>query len=81
MSLSFTVQGGLRLLSAGCDRSFRVFSVSQDQQSRELSQKHTARHAKRLKIAESELKLPRVTSLDACEVSGGTLCCLDKICF
>lgn len=41
---------GLRLLSAGADRAFRVFSTIQDQQSRELSQGHTARRAKRLKV-------------------------------
>ena len=44
------VQGGLRLLAAGSDRAFRVFSTIQDQQSRELSQKHTGRKAKRLKV-------------------------------
>lgn len=31
---------GLRLLSAGYDRAFRVFSTIQDQQSREISQGH-----------------------------------------
>lgn len=41
---------GLRLLSAGTDRAFRVFSTIQDQQSRELSQKHTAKRAKKLKV-------------------------------
>ncbi len=41
---------GLRLLSAGSDRAFRVFSTIQDQQSRELSQKHTAKRAKKLKV-------------------------------
>lgn len=61
-------QGGLRLLSAGCDRAFRVFSVHQDQQSRELSQGHTAARAKRLKIKEAEVKLERVVAADACEV-------------
>jgi hypothetical protein len=62
---------GLRLLSAGADRSFRVFSTIQDQQSRELSQKHTAARAKRSKVSQEELKLPRVTQLAACEVGGG----------
>ncbi|GLC36521.1 hypothetical protein PLESTM_000455900 [Pleodorina starrii] len=61
-------QGGLRLLSAGCDRSFRVFSVHQDQQSRELSQGHTARRAKRLKVRQEELKLERVLDMDAREI-------------
>lgn len=59
---------GRRLLSAGQDRAFRCFSTIQDQQSRELSQRHTARRAKRLKVTESELKLGRVVALDACEV-------------
>ena len=43
----------------------------QDQQSRELSQRHTARRAQRLKVTEQELKLGRVVALDACEVRGG----------
>lgn len=34
---------GKRLLSAGFDRAFRIFSTIQDQQSRELSQGHTLR--------------------------------------
>lgn len=59
---------GRRLLSAGHDRAFRVFSTIQDQQSRELSQNHTARRAKKLKIEEAELKLGRVVGVDACEV-------------
>ncbi|KAF6265106.1 WD40 repeat-like protein [Scenedesmus sp. NREL 46B-D3] len=58
---------GLRLLSAGADRSFRLFSTIQDQQSRELSQKHTAARAKKLKVSQEELKLPRVTQLAASE--------------
>jgi U3 small nucleolar RNA-associated protein 21 len=64
---------GLRLLSAGADRSFRLFSTIQDQQSRELSQKHTAARAKKLKVSQEELKLPRVTQLAASEV-GATQC-------
>jgi U3 small nucleolar RNA-associated protein 21 len=59
---------GLRLLSAGADRSFRVFSTIQDQQSRELSQKNTAARAKKSRVTQQELKLPRVTQLAACEV-------------
>ncbi|GLI63849.1 hypothetical protein VaNZ11_006952 [Volvox africanus] len=61
-------EGGLRLLSGGCDRSFRVFSVHQDQQSRELSQGHIARKAKRLRVRQEDLKLERVVDMDACEV-------------
>jgi len=59
---------GKRILSAGQDRAFRAFSTIQDAQSRELSQNHTQRRAKRLKIAEQELKLGRIVSLDACDV-------------
>jgi hypothetical protein len=65
---------GLRLLSAGADRSFRLFSTIQDQQSRELSQKHTAARAKKLKVSQEELKLPRVTQLAACEVGSAQHC-------
>ncbi|KAK9819682.1 hypothetical protein WJX72_001066 [[Myrmecia] bisecta] len=59
---------GTRLLSAGEDRAFRMFSTIQDQQSRELSQHHTAKRAKRLKVTEQELKLPKVLAIDACQV-------------
>jgi U3 small nucleolar RNA-associated protein 21 len=69
-SLSIVLLQGLRLLSAGADRSFRLFSTIQDQQSRELSQKHTAARAKKLKVSQEELKLPRVTQLAASEVGG-----------
>ncbi|MEW5318032.1 MAG: hypothetical protein WDW38_009286 [Sanguina aurantia] len=58
---------GLRLLSAGADRAFRVFSTIQDQQSRELSQGHMARKAKKLKVTQGEVKLPKVVGMDACE--------------
>ena len=54
--------------AAGQDRAFRLFSTIQDQQSRELSQKHAARRAKRMKLREEELKLPRVLDLAACQV-------------
>jgi U3 small nucleolar RNA-associated protein 21 len=59
---------GRRLLSAGADRAFRVFSTIQDQQSRELSQRNTAHRAKRLRIDEAELKLPAVTAVAACQL-------------
>lgn len=55
-------------MATGHDRALRLFSVIQDQQSRELSQKHTAKRAKRLKVREEDLKLPRVTALAACQV-------------
>ena len=57
-----------RLLSGGQDRAFRYFSTVQDAQSREMSQGHVARRAKKLKISEEELKLSRITALDACDV-------------
>ena len=44
-----------------------MFSVVQDAQSAELSQRHVARRAKRLKVDQAELKLPRVVALDACQ--------------
>lgn len=59
---------GLRLLSGGFDRAFRVFSTIQDQQSREISQKNTQRRAKKLKIKEEELKLPPLVAMDASEL-------------
>ena len=45
-----------------------MFSVIQDQQSRELSQGKTAKRAKHLKIEQAELKLPPVTDMAACQV-------------
>lgn len=57
-----------RLLSGGQDRAFRYFSTIQDGQNREMSQGHIKRRAKKLKITEEELKLPRIISLDACDV-------------
>lgn len=53
---------------AGQDRAFRVFSVIQDQQSREVSQGHIAHRAKRMRLAREDLKLPRVIGMDACQV-------------
>jgi len=62
--VQFYGEQGTRLLSAGGDdRALRVFSAIQDQQSLELSQSHVERRAKRLKIAETELKLPPVASM------------------
>jgi len=45
-----------------------MFSVIQDQQSRELSQGHVAKRAKKLKIEQTELKLPSVVDMAACQV-------------
>lgn len=45
-----------------------MFSVIQDQQSREVSQGHIAHKAKRMRLAQQDLKLPRVIGMDACQV-------------
>eukprot|EP00252_Welwitschia_mirabilis_P019651 TRINITY_DN4608_c0_g1_i1.p1 TRINITY_DN4608_c0_g1~~TRINITY_DN4608_c0_g1_i1.p1 ORF type:complete len:897 (+),score=167.79 TRINITY_DN4608_c0_g1_i1:212-2902(+) len=76
---------GRHILSAGRDRAFRVFSVIQDQQSRELSQGHTAKRAKRLKLKEEEIKLPPVIAFDAVEIRerdwcNVVTCHMDDIC-
>eukprot|EP00884_Botryococcus_braunii_P006056 jgi/Botrbrau1/15451/Bobra.43_2s0075.1 len=39
------------------DEAFRMFSVIQDQQSRELSQGHLGKRAKRLRLETLDLKL------------------------
>nr|TKR74873.1 hypothetical protein D5086_0000290670 [Populus alba] len=55
---------GRHILSAGQDRAFRLFSVIQDQQSRELSQRHVSKRAKKLRVKEEELKLKPVIAFD-----------------
>ena len=64
----FYGESGTRFLSAGADRAFRVFSTIQDQQSRELSQRNVAHRAKKLRIAEEELKLPPVVGVASCQL-------------
>lgn len=59
---------GRHILSAGQDRAFRLFSVIQDQQSRELSQRHVPKRAKKLKLKEEEIKLKPVVAFDAAEI-------------
>lgn len=59
---------GRHILSAGQDRAFRLFSVVQDQQSRELSQHHVSRRAKKLKVKEKEIKLKPVVAFDCAEI-------------
>lgn len=59
---------GRHILSAGQDRSFRVFSTIQDQQSRELSQGHLQKRARSAHVKEQELKLPPVVAFDAVEI-------------
>ncbi|KAL5540737.1 hypothetical protein UlMin_044060, partial [Ulmus minor] len=59
---------GRHILSAGQDRAFRLFSVVQDQQSRELSQRHVSKRAKKLRMKEEEIKLKPVIAFDCAEI-------------
>ncbi|XP_015881797.3 uncharacterized protein LOC107417678 [Ziziphus jujuba] len=59
---------GRHILSAGQDRAFRLFSIIQDQQSRELSQRHVTKRAKKLKVKEEEIKLKPVIAFDSAEI-------------
>ncbi|KAL3516441.1 hypothetical protein ACH5RR_023343 [Cinchona calisaya] len=59
---------GRHILSAGQDRAFRLFSVIQDQQSRELSQRHVSKRAKKLKLKEEDIKLKPVIAFDVAEI-------------
>ncbi|KAJ8492909.1 hypothetical protein OPV22_014630 [Ensete ventricosum] len=59
---------GRHILSAGQDRAFRLFSVIQDQQSRELSQRHVTKRAKKLRTKEEEIKLKPVIAFDFAEI-------------
>jgi len=54
------------IVSAGSDCSLRIFSTIQDQQSRELSQGHLKKAAKKLRTNESLLKLPSISQFDSC---------------
>ena len=59
------------MLSAGRDRAFRVFSVIQDQQSRELSQRPgggAAKRARQLGVRQEDLKLARLVGMAAGQV-------------
>lgn len=58
----------LCMVAIGHDKALRLFSVIQDQQSRELSQKHTAKRAKQARLREEELKLPHVIAMASCQV-------------
>ncbi|XP_078162623.1 transducin family protein / WD-40 repeat family protein [Carex rostrata] len=59
---------GRHILSAGQDRAFRLFSVARDQQSRELSQRHVAKRAKRIRAKEEDIKLKPVIAFDCAEI-------------
>ncbi|KAJ1260095.1 hypothetical protein BS78_10G205900 [Paspalum vaginatum] len=65
---------GKCILSAGQDRAFRLFSVVQDQQSRELSQRHVSKRAKRLRVKEEEIKLKPVITFDCAEIRARDWC-------
>uniref|UniRef100_A0A453T6N4 WDR36/Utp21 N-terminal domain-containing protein n=1 Tax=Aegilops tauschii subsp. strangulata TaxID=200361 RepID=A0A453T6N4_AEGTS len=65
---------GKSILSAGQDRAFRLFSVVQDQQSRELSQRHVAKRAKKLRVKEEEIKLKPVIAFDCAEIRARDWC-------
>ena len=54
---------GKRIFASGSDRSLRIWSTIQDQQSKEFSQSRTASRAKRMRIHEEELKLPMVSHM------------------
>ncbi|KAL6194597.1 hypothetical protein ACLB2K_035679 [Fragaria x ananassa] len=59
---------GRHILSAGQDRAFRLFSIIQDHQSRELSQRHITKRAKKLRVKEEEIKLKPVIAFDCAEI-------------
>ncbi|PKA52914.1 Katanin p80 WD40 repeat-containing subunit B1 like [Apostasia shenzhenica] len=61
-------KNGRCILSAGQDRAFRLFSIRQDQQSRELSQRHVTKRAKKLRLKEEEIKLKPVIAFDCAEI-------------
>uniref|UniRef100_A0A0E0LDY3 Uncharacterized protein n=1 Tax=Oryza punctata TaxID=4537 RepID=A0A0E0LDY3_ORYPU len=65
---------GKCILSAGQDRAFRLFSVVQDQQSRELSQRHVSKRAKKLGLKEEEIKLKPVIAFDCAEIRARDWC-------
>ncbi|XP_042482497.1 U3 small nucleolar RNA-associated protein 21 homolog isoform X2 [Macadamia integrifolia] len=59
---------GRHILSAGQDRAFRLFSVIQDQQSRELSQRHISKRARKLRMKVEEIKLKPAIAFDCAEI-------------
>ncbi|KAJ0968681.1 hypothetical protein J5N97_021558 [Dioscorea zingiberensis] len=59
---------GKHILSAGQDRAFRLFSIIKDQQSRELSQRHVTKRAKKIGAKEEEIKLKPVIAFDFAEI-------------
>lgn len=54
---------GKKLLAAGSDRTLRIFHPFADQQNAEFSQKNTSKRARKMGVAEEELKLPPVTRI------------------
>ncbi|VAI81074.1 unnamed protein product [Triticum turgidum subsp. durum] len=81
---------GKFILSAGQDRAFRLLhtgtpviisctflssqSAIEDQQSRELSQRHVAKRAKKLRVKEEEIKLKPVIAFDCAEIRARDWC-------
>ena len=61
-SVSFYGEGK-KLLAAGSDRTLRFFHAFRDQQNIELSQKNVSKRAKKIGVAEEELKLSPVTKM------------------
>ncbi|KAJ7961683.1 WD40 repeat [Quillaja saponaria] len=62
---------GRHILSAGpgsCLSPFFCYPVGLDQQSRELSQRHISKRAKKLKVKEEEIKLKPVIAFDCAEI-------------
>jgi U3 small nucleolar RNA-associated protein 21 len=56
-----------QILSAGQDRAFRVFHTAREQQSRELSQGHVLKKARRLNVRVEDLKLPPIVQFASME--------------
>ena len=63
-----------QILSAGRDRAFRVFHAIRDAQSRELSQGHVAKRARKMYVQASELKLPHCIGFATADVRARDWC-------
>lgn len=56
--------GSAYILSGSRDKSLRYFATSRDQRTREFSQGQLASKSKKLRVEESTLKLPPITTFD-----------------
>ena len=63
-----------QILSAGRDRAFRMFHAIRDCQSREMSQGHVVKRARKLHVNASDLKLPHVVDFATAEVRARDWC-------